>query len=290
MSRSKAVRTGFATLFRDPAIFAAELAWRWTFGIAALLLIAYALLIFLQSLTVSDRDYFGLLGIFPGTVRAALENIFHGSGPRMLRVGISLWFGIALLWWIAASAGRTAALNALMPGRDARFTDMLRIHALRAGLFATAGLAYLGAIAAAAIFSQQPGGRDGSKFYLIAIPLILIVSMVWSTLAWYVSIAPIIAKERGTSAIESLLEAAALSHRQPAQFIWVSFCYGALRFLAGIFGFFVLLAMVSATVSLPAGSGWAVLVVWAAGFSFVLTLIGTARLASLVRIVRWDAA
>jgi hypothetical protein len=290
MSRSKAVRTGFAALFRDPLVFAGELAWRWTFAIAAWLLVAYALLMFLQSLTVTDRDYFGLLGIIPGALRAALEHIFHGSGPKTIKVGIALWSGLSLLWWLAASAGRAATLNALMPASKVRFPQMLGLHALRAGLAAMGGLAYLGAIAAGAMFSSVPGGHDDSKFYLVAMPLIFLISIVWSTLAWYLSLAPMVAAHRGTDAIDSILEAAALSRRQPAQFTWVGFCYGGLRYVAGVFGFFVLLAMVSATASLPSGSGWAVFIAWAAAFSFASTLIGTARLAALVRIVQWDAA
>jgi hypothetical protein len=289
MSRSNAVRAGFTSIFRDPAVFAAELAWRWAFAITAWLLIAYALLMFLQSLTVTDSDYLGLLGIFPGTIRAALESIFHGSGPKLVRLAVSLWFGLTLLWWFAASAGRTATLNALMPGAAVRLKDMLGIHALRAGLAAMAVLAYLGAIAAAAAFSQEPGGRDDTWFYLVAMPLLIIVSMVWSTLAWYLAIAPIVAAERGVGAVESFVEAAALAKRQPAQFTWVGFFYGGLRYLAAIFSFFVLIVMLSATVELPAGSGWVALLMWAAAFSFVSTLIGTARLAALVRIVRWDA-
>ena len=290
MSRSKAVRTGFASIFRDPLVFAGELAWRWTFAIAAWLLVAYALLMFLQSLTVTDRDYFGLLGIIPGTLRAALEHIFHGSGPKLVRIGVALWFGLSLLWWLAASAGRAATLNALMPASKVRFTQMLRLNALRAGLSAMAGLAYLGAIAAGAMYASVPGGHDESKFYLVSMPLIVLVSVVWSTLAWYLSIAPIVAAQRGTTAMDSLFEAAALTRRQPAQFTWVGFCYGGLRYVAGVIGFFVLLAMVSATASLPSGSSWAVLIAWAAAFSFVSTLIGTARLAAMVRIVQWDAA
>jgi hypothetical protein len=290
MSRSKAVRSGFTAVFRDPAIFAAELAWRWTFAIAAWLLMGYALLLFLQSLTVTDADYFGLLGIIPGTVRAALESIFHGSGPKLVKLALSLGFGLALLWWLAVSAGRTAILNALLSGQRVRFADMLRIHALRAGTALLAALAYAGAIAAAAVFSQRQTGRDEEKFFLIVFPLVLLVSVVWSTLAWYLSIAPIVAAQRGTTALESLLQSAALARRQPAQFTWVSFFYGGLRYLAGIFGFFALIVMLSATANLPAGSGWAALVLWAAAFSFVSTLINTARLAALVQVVRWDAA
>src|SRR4051812_16860651 len=102
MSRSKAVRTGFTAIFREPAIFAAELAWRWTFSVAALLVLIYALLMFLQSLAVTDSDYFGLIGFIPGTAASALANIFHGSGPKMLRVALALWLGLTFLWWLAA--------------------------------------------------------------------------------------------------------------------------------------------------------------------------------------------
>jgi hypothetical protein len=105
MSKSHAVRSGFSAIFRDPLVYIAELAWRWTYAVASALLIAYGVLLFLNSLPVSARDAFGLSGIIPGLFVEALANIFRGSGPKMLRMAAMLFAGLGLLWFLAASLG-----------------------------------------------------------------------------------------------------------------------------------------------------------------------------------------
>ena len=106
MSRSRAVRFGFSTAFRRPALFAAELAWRWAFGAAAVLLIGYSVLLFLSSIPVSDRDLFGLSGMIPGMIQSSLAHIFNGSGPKIVR--------------LLAAAGTGAAGFAIAPCRPVR--------------------------------------------------------------------------------------------------------------------------------------------------------------------------
>jgi hypothetical protein len=290
MSRSKAVRSGFSAVFREPAIFAAELAWRWAFGIAAWLLIVYALLMFLQSLEVTDRDYLGLLGIIPGTLGAALESIFRGSGPKLVKTGIVLWLGISVLWSLAASAGRAATLKALLPNGHAGFRNMFRLHALRAGLTFTAALAYVGSIATASVFARQGSTSRDETFFLVMIPLAVLVGVVWSVLTWYLTLAPVVSAHAGSGAFASMLDAAVLSRRQSSQFAWIGFFYGTLRYVAMALALFVLLMMLSLAAELPAGGGWAVLIAWGVGFSFVSAFIGVARLAAMTRIVQWDGS
>src|SRR4051794_15628694 len=114
MSRSRAVRSGFTNIFRNPAVFLVELAWRWAYGAPALLLIAYSALLFLKLTPISDRDLFGLSGIIPGTAHAALSHIFSNSGPLLIRLIIALAVGIGILWWLASSLGRATVLQHLV--------------------------------------------------------------------------------------------------------------------------------------------------------------------------------
>jgi hypothetical protein len=289
MSRSHAVRNGFGAVFREPGLFAAELAWRWTFWAAAWLLLAYALLMFLQSLPVSDRDYFGLIGPIPGTAKTALANIFQGSGPKLLRLAIALYAGLSVLWWFAASAGRSATLRVLLPEGRGGPASISRLHAVRVFLTFIAVLAYVGTYAVASIFSVQPDHtRDQERFLIIVLPLFFVVGVAWSALNWYLSLAPIIAMQYGTNTLGSMRESAAMLRKSSTQLAWVSFCFGVARYLMGIFAFLALLVLLSFAVQLPLPGAILVLLVWAAAFSFASTFFATARLAAMVRVVRWS--
>src|SRR5260221_3155391 len=114
MAECRAVSAGFSAAFRRPAIFAAEIAWRWAFTVAAWLLVVYGVLLFLKSVPVTDADMFGLSGIIPGRVGATILHILSGSGPKMFRVAIALLIGVSFLSWIANSIGRAAVLRALL--------------------------------------------------------------------------------------------------------------------------------------------------------------------------------
>jgi hypothetical protein len=288
VSRSKAVRNGLGIVFRDPQVFAVELVWRWTFAMAAWMVLAYAFLMFLQSLPVSDRDYFGLVGPIPGTARLALENIFRGSGPRMLRIVLSLTLGLGLLWWLAASAGRTATLRLLLPDARGRLVGMFKLHALRVAATLTALLAFVGAYAAATVVSRRPNtAYDAEKFLLVLLPSLFLVGVVWYGLNWCLGLAPIITMRNGRGTIGSVLDAAAAGRKWTSQFVWVSFCFGIARVIVITVGLMFLPLLLSLALQLPLAGALLVMIVATAAFAFVWAFVGTARLASMVQIVQW---
>ena len=289
MSRSHAVRAGFSAIFRDPLVYLTELAWRWTYGIAAILLVVYGLLLFLKSLPVSDRDLFELSGIIPGLYVDALAHIFKGSGPKMVRLGLMLSFGLGSLWFLAASLGRTATLTALLQ-KQARLRPILRLHFLRLFVGTSAWIAYIGALAVAASVARFENGQGyhPGKFYLVFLLLSIIISSAWSSASWYLSLGPIFSVRNSTGALDSLYDAAALVRRQARQFTWVGIFFGILRAIIWFAAFFTFMTAMGTAADAPPGVAIAVLILFVAAYSAVSDFIYLARMGSYLRILQFD--
>ena len=289
MSRSKAVRSGFQAVFGQPLLLASELAWRWTFLAAAAIVIVYAGLMYLQSLPVSDRDLFGLSGFLPGTIAPALKHIFSGSGPRLVKAALVVATGLAVLWWMASSLARTAALRALFPRQRARLAPTLVLQGLRMAFAVAVVLAYMGAwILAARLARTGTNLYSPERLYLVAITLIVIAGAAWSVLNWHLSLAPLVAARQGSGVLPSLAGAAAISRDQRLQFMWVGFVFGALRLLLAIAGFFVLLMVLSVVLSVPSLMAVLVLAFVVLLYSGFAALLYVLKLAACVRVVDYD--
>src|SRR3954471_21325540 len=144
MATCQPIRAGFSVAFKRPAVFAAEIAWRWAFTFASWLLIIYGVLLFLRSVPVSNADMFGLSGIIPGSIGPAIMHILTGSGPKMVRLAVALLFGVSLLSWMSYSLGRTAVLRALLARHSAGFSSIWSLNLLRTFCSLLVMLAYAG--------------------------------------------------------------------------------------------------------------------------------------------------
>jgi hypothetical protein len=108
------IRDGFRAIWGQPSIFLAELAWRWSWGGAAILLIGLAVFEYLHTLIVTPTDLLLLRLRHPVAVSRALADIFHGSGPRVIRTLIVLIPALALLWTLFGALGRFGTVRALI--------------------------------------------------------------------------------------------------------------------------------------------------------------------------------
>jgi len=288
MSRSRAARTGLSSVFRQPELYLAELMWRWSFYVAAWMVGIYALLGFLDTLPVSDAALFGLYNFIPGSAARAWAEIFRGSGPRLLIISTVAVVGMAMLWWLASSCGRAATLRALIPSPRSRNGTVFSTNALRVLLGILAVLAYAGAVTLALTYSRtRPDAHDPDKFYLILLPLLIVVGTIWSSLSWYLSLVPLLALRTGRSTWTSLGDAAEFSRRHGTQFLWVGFAYGALRVIATIVGTFLFFTMLSFALQTPPAVALVIMLIWAAAFSALGAFVHIAKLAAQVRIVEW---
>ena len=139
------ISRGFRTAFREPAIVLAEIAWRWSFGLAVLALAAGSLFAYLATLRVSRFELMALRGHPRLLIADAIGHMLHG-GPRLVMAAAIVLPAIFVLWIAAATVGRAATLKALLrrEGRVA-LSPQLGLNFLRASVTLAALIGYLGA-------------------------------------------------------------------------------------------------------------------------------------------------
>jgi len=104
---------GFQTMFRLPSLGLAEIAWRWSFGLAAAVAFAFAVREYLSTLPVTAGEMLLLRTRQPVLMLQALARIFQGSAPRAVAAFLVLTLTLALAWIVLASLGRAASVKAV---------------------------------------------------------------------------------------------------------------------------------------------------------------------------------
>src|SRR5579864_6470803 len=102
---------GFRVMFREPALGMAEIAWRWSLGAAACLLLTAAFLQYLGTLPVTNADLLFLRSRQPFLISEAIAHIFRGSGLRLVMVLAVTLAALAAGWVLTASFSRAASLK-----------------------------------------------------------------------------------------------------------------------------------------------------------------------------------
>lgn len=224
---------GFRTVFRRPSLPLAEIAWRWSFGTAAFVLIVFGLFEYLDTLPVSPLDLLLLRSRQPFMISQALSRILGGSGLRFVVAGIVIACGLGGLWIILASIGRGATLDTLLdsirersqgifasqrpttpgiavPLDRARKTWRLRslagVHFLRAALTLMAVTGCVAALILSGFVSTRNDPRPGLVF-MIAVVLLFLVWLVWSSLSWFLSLASVFVVKSGEDTLSALSSA-----------------------------------------------------------------------------------
>src|SRR5437762_7124177 len=96
-SRSPTIE-GFRVLFRWPSVAFAEIAWRWTIGLAATALVIFAFLEYLDTLAVKRGELLLLRTRQPYLISEAIARIFRGSAPRAVAAGTVLAITLSAAW------------------------------------------------------------------------------------------------------------------------------------------------------------------------------------------------
>jgi hypothetical protein len=188
MSVFSPTSNGFRTIFRQPAIAGAEIAWRWTLATAAWFLGGAFLLEYTSTLPVDAVDRFLLGTQQPALILRALQRIFHGSGLRFTQSGVLLAVAVAIAWIVLASLGRTATLQAIVQDMGvarplsarAAIASLVGLNFLRAATVLAAIVALFGAtfIASGVWSSTHLSVVDATRLW------ILFLSVVW--IAWLI--------------------------------------------------------------------------------------------------------
>jgi hypothetical protein len=193
---------GFRAIFRRPSFGLAEIAWRWSFGLAATLVLAFSCFTFLDTLPVGKADLLLLRSRHPLLIFRAMAHIFRGSAFRAVGASIVLAVTLAAAWIVLASLGRAATLKALIayfrqiglsvPERQEksgwRLRSLFALNFFRLGATLAAVVGCLAAILLGAAASPPTDPSPGIAA-LIFLTVTMLVWLTWSTLNWFLSLA-----------------------------------------------------------------------------------------------------
>ncbi len=215
-------------MFRLPSLGLAEIAWRWSFGLAVVVLLAFSFREYLATLPVTAGDLLLLRTRQPALVWQAIARIFQGSAPRAIAAAIVLILTLTLASIALSAIGRAATLKRLFEyfrEREAdtvskwhkanwRLSPLVGLNFLRAGAMLTAGVGCFGALLLAGAASSPNDPSPGSVL-LIFWMLTMLIGLAWSVLNWFLSVAAIFAVNDGSSTLGALGATADLFRAHP---------------------------------------------------------------------------
>ena len=235
----------------NPRSLLAEIGWRWTFGLGALILAGAGYLRVAVAVTLSDADLAALRSRNWLLISSALLRLGQDVGPGMLRASLIVIPAVLVLWIAAATFGRLRVLELLLPGcagKRSAFAGVLAANLLRAvGAVAALALCLLTLVMASFIsmrFSPHHDEPNLAAYFLMAAVALPIELALWAAANWFFSLTPIFSVREG----QGLLAAAKLVIR------WVRQHRAELFSASSYYGFWRLVALL-ATLALTAGIG-----------------------------------
>jgi hypothetical protein len=253
-----------AQCWRRPGLIARELAWRWLFGIPALLLLfalGRRLLAILFAAHAGIED-FSLQQ--PAMAAQIVRSSYDAIVPAAL--GLARWVVPLLLagWAVASGVGRAFVLRVLVPGRDLRPISLVLLQLLRVIALVLSWYLWFAMVrwAAAHDVTHVPQGTEPNMVAFAAwlICLSLGSFIVWALWSWVLSIAGVLIVAEDRSLI-SALKASVRLGPLTMQLVEVNLVLGIVKLAL------IVLAMVFSAIPLPFEaqmSGDALYLWWAA--------------------------
>ena len=291
---------GFRAAFRRPSLAFAEIAWRWIVGATAAVLSGFALLQYLETLPVTNGEILFLRTKQPALIGRVLSHILRGSLSRVVLTGLLIALGLAALWIVAASIGRTLTVRVLVEyfadradAASDSFADvpwkhplraLIRLNFLRVALALAAMFGLAGAAILASFASPDANPQPSLAFFLF-LPMAALVGFIWWALNWFLSLASVLAVREGDDALGAISAAVALCRERAG----AVFAVGVWTGLAHVALFVGAMIVVSMSLGLAAIGTWRLVV---AGMVLILLLyfsvadwLYMARLAGYVSIL-----
>jgi hypothetical protein len=274
-----------AQCWRRPGLIARELAWRWLFGIPALLLLSACVrrLLVILSATHTGIDEFSLQQ--PVMAAEILRASYHAILPAAL--DLARWVAPLLMvgWAIASGLGRAFVLRSLAPESRWRPVSLMLLQLLRIvalGLTVYVWFAMVRWAAGRDLFHLPPGAEPGMVAFAAWLICLSIGSfIVWALWSWVLSIAGVLIVLEGRS-LPSALAASLRQGPLTMKLVEVNLVLGIVKLALTV------LAMVFSAIPLPFEahmSGRALYIWWAAigvWYLAVSDFFQIARLAAFV--------
>ena len=277
---------------RQPRLLAIELAWRWIFGIPALVIVYLQLNALVQRtpLPPGGLDNFSLTD--PNAAALAFSNTSGLLLPGLQH--IALWLGpiLAIGWAFSSGIGRSVLLRRMVPGSSPEPGTLIALQLIRIAALAGSGVLWFAALHWVARATLEPSGPQPDfspnlvGYFAWVIFISLATFTLWALVSWVSSIAPLISVLERRGIAGSLWRSLRLEKLTP-KLVEVNFVLGIVKMAL------VVLAAVFCATPVPfdsTASGTALYVYWAVITVLYLAasdFFQVARLAAFIQF--WDA-
>jgi len=232
-------------MLRRPSFGLAEIAWRWSSGVACWALLGFAFLEYLKSLTVTRGDLLLLRSRQPVLISHAISHIFAGSGFRVVETIIVVSVSLAIGWIIVGSLARAATIKALLgyfgepedssvSRREWRVGGVRSLFGLNFFRVAATLAAITGCVAALLLgdaVSPAESPAPASAF-LVFLSVILLVWLVWSVMNWFLSLAAVFVVAESRDTFGAIGSAVALCRNRPGPVLAAGTWFGLAHIVA----------------------------------------------------------
>jgi hypothetical protein len=257
---------GFRVIFSRPSFGLAEVAWRWSFGAAAGLLLGFSFFEYLDTLPVSRGDLLLLRTAQPVLISHAVRHIFRGSALRVIETGMVLALTLGVAWVVVASLARAATIKALLAHfRDNNISisnqpetktwhlrSLYTLNGFRLGTMLAAAVGLLAAVLLGGAVSRPDNPAPGSAL-LIILTIAMLVWISWSTVNWFLSLAAIFVIGDGQNTFDAIAAAVALCRTRAASVFAAGTWFGLAHLTAFVVATSVVAFPLGLASVLPAG-------------------------------------
>lgn len=237
-----------AQCWRRPGLIARELAWRWIFGIPALLLLSVCVRRLLAILFAAHTgiDDFSLQQ--PVMAAQIVRASYHAILPAAL--DLARWVAPLLMvgWAVASGIGRAFVLRALAPKSRLRPVSLSLLQLLRIAALALTVYVWFAMVrwAAALDIFRVPAGTEPSMVAFAAWLICLSIGsfIVWALWSWVLSMASVL-MVAGDQSLPSALMASVRQGPLTMKLVEVNLVLGIVKLAL------IVLAMVFSAIPLP---------------------------------------
>jgi hypothetical protein len=241
-----------AELWRRPGLLARELAWRWLYGIPALLVLAHYAQRLLNQLLAARTGIEDFTLQQPAVAAQIIAASWHAIAPAALHIAVWLAPALMLGWAIASGIGRAILLRALMSQPRLQIVPLILLQLLRIAALASAWTLWFQAVRWAAhrsITHITSGAEpDFVGFAAALICLSLGTFVLWALSSWVLSIATVLVVASPNPDRLSPAQALAAAFRQgplTMQLVEINLVLGIVKLAL------IVLAMVFSAIPLP---------------------------------------
>ena len=214
---------------RAPASVLAEIAWRWTFGIAFWAVLYYSFREYFATIDISPAEYALLKSLQPYTWMAITARVMLAIITGLRQMGLIIIPALSILWVALATLGRAATVRGLADSEPrTNWLSTVGLHVFRVALAFAAFFAYFGCGILIDAIAGDPSQHFAAVFLLATLALFAI-ALLWGVINWYFSLAAIFTVRDHAGFVGSLREANALYSRETNSFVSSGFGFGVIR-------------------------------------------------------------